>query len=127
VTPKRARAVVTLTALAAVCGCATAPPPAGAPIVVRGLALAGFGMHEDCLHAEVGDRIDYVFDSSEPVRFGLRYREGGAAVFPVELADTRGHSGVLAVRLARDYCLTWEAGAPGAVLDYRIRRRAPGD
>ena len=125
-TGKRARAVASLTALAAVCGCATAPPPAGVPIVVRGLELAGFAMHEDCLHAEVGDRIDYVFDSSEPVRFGLRYREGGAAVFPVELAGTRGHSGVLGVRLARDYCLTWEAGAAGAVLDYRIRRRAPG-
>ena len=113
--------------LLAVAGCTSVPVAPGAAKVVHGLVLGGFASHEECLRATEGDRIDYTFDSTEPVRFGLRYREGGASVFPVEHEATRAHSGVFAARLDRDYCLTWEAGTSGAVLDYRVRRRAAGE
>jgi hypothetical protein len=96
-----------------------------APIVVRGLEIGGYATHEECVDANAGDRIDYTFDSTEPIRFGLRYREGGAAVFPVEHDATRGHAGVFAVLLAHRYCLVWEAGPAGAGLAYRVRLRGP--
>jgi hypothetical protein len=119
--------VVALAALVAVAGCTQGPVRPEAPIVVSGLEIGGYATHEECVDANAGDRIDYTFDSTEPVRFGLRYREGGATVFPVEHDATRGDAGVFAALLARRYCLVWEAGSAGAVLDYRVRLRGPGE
>ena len=36
-------------------------------------------------------------------------------------------AGVFAATAARAYCLAWEAGPQGAILDYRFRVRRPGD
>jgi hypothetical protein len=120
-------AVLAGAALLAVAGCAGRDIAPGVPKVVHGLPIGPFAMHEECLAAVDGDRIDFTFGSSEPLRFALRYREGGASVFPVEHDATRAHAGVFAVRLARRYCLTWEAGTAGAVVDYRVRLRTAGD
>ena len=113
-------------ALGALAGCAGRGVAPDAPRVAQGLAIAPYAAHRECLAATEGDRIDFTFDSSEPVRFGLSYREGGAAVFPIEQDATRAHAGVLAVLLTREYCLSWEAGTAGAIVDYRVRLRASG-
>jgi hypothetical protein len=114
-------------ALLALGGCAGKGTAPDARKVVQGLAIGPFATHEECLLANDGDRIDYTFDSTEPLRFGLHYREGGANVFPVELDATRAHAGVFAALLPREYCLLWEAGRAGAIVDYRIRRRTAGN
>jgi hypothetical protein len=114
-------------ALLALAGCAGRAVDPDAPIVVQGLAIGPFATHAECLAATDGDRIDYTFDSSEPLRFGLRYREGGASVFPIEHDAIRAHAGVFAVLLPREYCLIWEAGRSGAIVDYRIRLRTAGN
>jgi hypothetical protein len=113
-------------ALAALAGCVGKGVALDAPRVARGLAIGPFAVHQECLAAADGDRIDFTFDSSDPVRFGLAYREGAAMVFPVEHDATRAQAGVFEVRLAREYCLIWEAGVAGAVVDYRVRLRPGG-
>jgi hypothetical protein len=68
----------------------------------------------------VGERVEYDFNATEPVDFTIQYRDGNAVVSPVVREKVTGDSGVFVPRLAQDYCLTWEAGAAGAVLDYRV-------
>ena len=40
--------------------------------------------------------------------------------------QTTGDAGVFLPKLEHDYCLMWEAGPAGALLDYRIRLRTDG-
>ena len=39
---------------------------------------------------------------------------------PIVREKTRADAGVFATPAAQDYCLMWEAGAAGALLDYRV-------
>jgi hypothetical protein len=80
-------------------------------------------MHEECLRAAVGDRIEYYFTSTEPVDFNIHFHEAGAVVMPIVRDKARDDSGVFEVRIPHDYCLMWEAGPAGASLDYRLRLR----
>ena len=45
---------------------------------------------------------------------------------PVVREKSRGDAGVFAPPLAHHYCLMWEAGAAGALIDYRMRLRPAG-
>ncbi len=40
---------------------------------------------------------------------------------PVSRPDVREYAGVFRATSARRYCLQWEAGQRGALLDYRLR------
>ena len=40
---------------------------------------------------------------------------------PVVRDGSLEDAGVYVARIAHDYCLTWEAGPVGAMIDYRIR------
>jgi hypothetical protein len=40
---------------------------------------------------------------------------------PISRDDTRADSGIYAPLRAQEYCLMWEAGREGALLDYRVR------
>ena len=40
---------------------------------------------------------------------------------PVVRDSSLEDAGVYVARIAHDYCLTWEAGPGGAMIDYRIR------
>ena len=115
----------TLAASLALAACATEPvAPPGEPKVVRDRPLAAYDVHEECLRLIVGDRVDYYFSATEPLVFNIRYREVNAVVAPIVREGVRADSGVFAPRIAQDYCLTWEAGPAGAVLDYGLRLRA---
>jgi len=103
---------------------APAADAAEAPKVVREHPLTPYAVHEECLRLAVGDRVDYDFSATLPVAFNIHYHEANAVVAPVVREGVRTDSGVFAPRLAQDYCLMWEAGPAGAVLDYRLRRRA---
>jgi hypothetical protein len=105
-------------------GCAT-PNAIDAPKIVQGYPLPSYQIHEECLALKPGERLEYRFESTEPVDFNLHYHEGKAVVMPLVREKSREDAGVYSVRIAQDYCLMWEAGAAGAVLDYRVRVTLP--
>ena len=45
------------------------------------------------------------------------------ALASIARSNVLADSGVYAASLAREYCLVWEAGAAGALVDYRLRLR----
>ena len=121
----RARCAAFAAALS-LCACVQAPISADAPKTVRGHPLPPFGTLEECLRLERGERAHFAFESTEPVNFSIRYRDGPAVVMPVVREQSRGDAGVFAPPLERDYCLAWEAGPAGASLDYLVRVKRAG-
>jgi hypothetical protein len=116
-------------AAAVLTACATPTAlPIGQPKAVKGLDIHAYAMHEECLHLDVGDRLDYEFTSNQPLKFNIHYHEGNAVLMPIARDDAVQDSGLFAPVIAQDYCLMWEAGAAGALLDYRVtlRRAAKG-
>ena len=89
--------------------------------------LAPFATHEDCVELTPGDRLDYRFESNAPVKFNISYRDSNMIIEPITRDDVLTDSGVFAPLLKSRYCLTWEARAPGALVDYSaaVRRLAP--
>ena len=73
-----------------------------------------------------GDRAEFTFESTEPVDFNFHYHEGKTIVMPLVREKSRGDAGVFAPPVAHDYCLMWEAGPAGAVIDYRVRLKRAG-
>jgi hypothetical protein len=105
-------------------GCAT-QNLVDAPKIVQGYAIASYQIHEECVSLRPGERLEYRFESAEPVDFNIHYHEGNAVVTPLVREKSREDAGMYSVRIAQDYCLRWEAGAAGAIIDYRIRVRLP--
>ena len=112
-----------LAAALSLCACVADPFSADAPKVVRGQPLPPYKVHEECLRLEPGDRVDFTFDSTEPVDFNLHYHEGKTVVMPLVREKTRGDAAVFAPQVAQDYCLMWETGPAGAMIDYSVRLR----
>ena len=108
-----------------ICACTTALVTADAPKTVYAYLIAPYEWHEECMHLDVGDRVEFAFESTEPVDFNVHYHEGKAVVMPIVRDKTRADAGVFAPPIAQDYCLMWEAGAAGTQLDYRVRVRTP--
>jgi hypothetical protein len=107
----------------AAAACATTALQPGQPKVVTKLSIAPYEMHEDCVDLARDDRLDYRFESSDPVAFDIRYRDGGVILSPITRQNATTDSGVFSPLLARRYCLTWEAGAEGATIGYRLLLR----
>ena len=101
--------------------CATDTLRFDEPKAVKGREIAPYEFHEECAQLATGDRIDYRFESTSPVLFEIYYKDGLMFVAPTSRDAVTEHSGVFPVTSDRRYCLRWEAGAPGAVLEYRIR------
>ena len=110
----------------AVAACAADPVTTGRPKAVVAQLMTPYTMTEECVHLAVGDRLDYTFTTTEPVAFNIRYHAGNAVVMPIARDQTTGDAGVFLPKLEHDYCLMWEAGPAGALLDYRIRLRSDG-
>lgn len=103
------------------CACTSAPVTADAPKTVSGHPLPPYEWLEECLQLVPGDRVEFTFESTEPVDFNIHYHAGSAVVMPIVREKTRADAGVYAPSIAEGYCLMWEAGAAGASIDYRIR------
>lgn len=101
--------------------CATDSIVPDTPRDAASLAIAPYEIHEECAQTAPGDRIEYRFASSTPVRFSLYYRDDISFVSPVSRADALEYSGIFRAPDARRYCLQWEAGRRGAIVDIRIR------
>jgi hypothetical protein len=121
-TALRGRCAAFVVAVAA-SGCVTAPLTLDEPAVASAVPLPPWESRDVCVRLGDGDRLDYTFESTEPVAFEIRYREGAAVIAPLVRDPTRTDAGVFVAGLPRDYCLVWEAGVAGALLDYRLRRR----
>ena len=105
----------------AMCGCATDTIVANAPISRTDVAIAPYELQEECAQLRPGDRLDYRFSAKAPVTFNLYYQEGVTFVSPVSRDDIMEFADVFLAPSARRYCLRWEAGVQGAILDYRVR------
>jgi hypothetical protein len=91
------------------------------PRAMSALAIAPYEFHEECGEFAPGDRIDYRFEAKAPVRFEIFYKEGITYVATVSRDDTTEYGGVFQAPAKRRYCLRWEAGQQGAIVDFRIR------
>jgi hypothetical protein len=109
------------------CACAATLVTADAPKTVRDHPITPYAWHEECMHLEPGDRVEFTFESTEPVDFNVHYHEGKVVVMPLVREKTRSDAGVFAPPAAQDYCLMWEAGRAGAILDYQVRVKPAGN
>ena len=101
---------------------ATAPHRREIPKVVVGLDLAPYAVHEECVLLQAGQRIGYLFRAAAPLKFNVHFHDGNAVIEPVSAASTKEESGEFSADRDQTYCLMWEAGAAGSVLDYRVGR-----
>jgi hypothetical protein len=104
-------------------GCAAPGITPNEPKTVRAHPLPPYQTHEECFTLAPGDRVEYGFESTEPVAFNLHYDAGSAVVTPVSRGDALEDAGIYVALIAHKYCLLWEAGPAGAAIDYRIRVR----
>jgi hypothetical protein len=88
-------------------------------------AIAPYEFHEECATMGPGDRIDYRFDAQAPVDFQVFYKEGVAYIATVNREGVREGAGVFTAPAARRYCVRWDAGMQGALVDYRLRLLPP--
>jgi len=101
--------------------CASETMVAGDNKAVTAFAIAPYEIHEECMMLATGARIDYRFEARMPVYFDIRYREGSAIISTISREESSGAAGVFAAPVARRYCVHWEAGREGALVDYRVR------
>ena len=109
-----------------VAACAEQTLAPGEPKAAK-LDLAPYAMHEDCADLVPGDRLDYRFESNAPVTFRIAYRDSNMIVQPINRDAVETDSGVFAPLIKARYCLSWEATASGALVDYHaaVRKGAP--
>lgn len=100
--------------------CTTPPLLPNLPVQVSAERVGPYDKREVCADTRIGDRVDYRFEASEPVMFSIGYREGGATLLPWNRGPTTTDSGIFPVLYAQRYCLMWQAGGAGAMLDYRV-------
>ncbi|HMA31629.1 MAG TPA: hypothetical protein VKT00_07435 [Casimicrobiaceae bacterium] len=107
-------------------GCAATPAiTPGVPHVVARVVIAPYESHRECVRLASGDRVDYEYASSAPLKFDIGYREGDNLLMPVVRGPSASASGTYEVLIPQRYCMTWEAGPPGAIVRYRILVRPP--
>jgi hypothetical protein len=106
-------------------GCASAPDRLNAPKVATGVELAAFAIHEQCFALSPGARVAYRFTATQPVAFNVHFREGIATIVPVDVKATLEESDDFTADQERNYCLAWEAGPQGSVIDYRVQQVRP--
>lgn len=110
-------------AIVALAACAERPLVAGTERSMPRVVVAPWQSYETCARLEPNERLDYRYTSSAPVAFAIAYREGSVVLMPVVQDHATSGSGIYVAPLPRTYCLTWEAGPPGAILAYRVLAR----
>jgi len=118
---------IALSTCAAIAGCAVAPATQPDARNVARLEIAPYAAHEECASLAPGDRLDWRFESTEPVAFNIHYHDANMIVMPITRDNATSEAGVFAPSLKQGYCMMWEAGAAGATIAYRVnvRRATP--
>ena len=119
----RAAGVALVVAWTFAAGCADKPLAPGGVRTVAKRDLAPYAFHEDCANLSPGDRLDYRFESTAPVKFNIHYHDANMVVMPITRDDVTSDAGVFAPQLKQGYCLMWEAGPAGATIGYRMQVR----
>ena len=109
----------------AAAACATAAQRLDAPRSASGVEIAPYALYEDCFVLSEGDRVEFQFSARQPIAFNVHYREGKALVMPVELKSVVDETGDFVAEKDQTYCMSWEAGAPGSVIAYRVKQVRP--
>ena len=104
--------------VACVASCATTPGSDAR--VVDGLAIAPYGIHDECFDLAAGDRLDYRYEASAPIDFDIRYREANAVVSPIVRPHSTADSDILEVVVPARYCAEWQAAADPVTIGYRL-------
>lgn len=124
--PRSGRTGIAFVALVTLAGCASDTFLAGGePRIGEGREIAPFEFHEECGPVAVGERIDYRFQTTRPVLFEIYYKDGTASIAPISRDNVAEGSGVFPPPASRRYCLRWDAGREGAIVDFRIRILPP--
>ena len=92
----------------------------GIPREVTGQRINPFELHEECVQMTPGDGLVYRFTAQRPVAFNIHYHDGKSVIIPVSRDDATADDGAFRPLVAQDYCLMWEAGREGAIIEYRI-------
>jgi len=95
------------------------------PRTATELAIAPYEFHEECATLQAGDKVDYRFEAKAPVTFQIYYKDGITFISTVSREDVQEAGGVFNVPAARRYCVRWDAGQMGALVDFRIRVTRP--
>lgn len=119
-----ALAALTLAALGLVACAPTTLTPA-TPLAVEGREIAPFEFHEECGDIAAGERVDFRFQATRPVHFEIYYKDGIARIAPVVRDDVTEASGIFPPSASRRYCVRWDVGREGAIVDYRVRVLPP--
>lgn len=113
-------AIAASVAMAITIACAAPTVRPGAPREAQGVEIAPYEAYEECADLVRGDRLDYRYQSTSPVDFDIRYREGDAVLSPIVREQSTQDSGIFAPRVPTRYCLHWQAGRRGAIIGFRI-------
>lgn len=119
--PRRAWPLLAAAAGGVLGGCATDTLISGEGRAADGYVIAPFEFHEECGTIAAGERVDFRFNATQPVHFELYHKDGIARIAPLARSDVTEWSGVFPPPVTRRYCLRWDAGREGALVDYRIR------
>lgn len=85
------------------------------------VVIAPYALHEDCFKLGKGDKVDWRFESRQPVDFNFHYHDGETVILPLVKLASFGDSGIFPVLVPQDYCAMWEAGPLGAIMSYRLK------
>ena len=86
-----------------------------------GVEVSPYALHEECVALEPGERVGFYFVSAAPVAFNVHYHDANAVVMPIVRENATSEADDFTADRKQIYCLTWEAGAQGTILEYRIR------
>lgn len=102
--------------------CATEPTlVSGKPRELRAHPLPAYQVHEECARLAPGDRLSYSFEAQAPLHFNIHYHEGKTVVMPLSRDKVTSDRGEFRPLVEQEYCLMWEAGVQGTLLDYRVQ------
>jgi hypothetical protein len=112
------RAVLAALALGA---CAAEPGRLETERNAAGVELSPYAMHEECFAMQPGERVGFYFVSAAPVAFNVHYHDANAVIMPIVRENATREADEFTADRKEIYCLMWEAGAQGSILEYRVR------
>ena len=116
------RAVLAALALGA---CATEPGRLETERSAAGVELSPYAMHEECFAMKPGERVGFYFVSAAPVAFNVHYHDANAVIMPIVRENATREADEFTADRKEIYCLMWEAGPQGSILEYRVRPLPP--
>jgi hypothetical protein len=90
-----------------------------------GVEISPYAMHEECVALEPGERVGFYFVSAAPVAFNVHYHDANAVIMPIVRENATREADEFTADRKAIYCLAWEAGAQGSILEYRLRPLPP--